>query len=725
MKKFISGLVLSLLLTFMCMPMQVTASTVITINEVQVKVTIPVPEQTIASLPEVELLTKGIESYKIEWFHMINGVFTYDTMDKNEEFQLGETYYFLVTATPQSGYALASNATIVINNKKVSTQLPNNRQFITAYSEFYKIEKISISSINLKIPVPIHGQMVKENMGIEVLTPNILTDNNPLPWFHLHDSMGTTMNANDRFIKDQNYYQTFLVMATGSYYDLSDAVVYINGQKAEARLESGLYLVVNFPVTAQAVLINEVDIALSSPKINQTVDDLTAPSFSAEGVVMNNISWFYLEGSSYKQMSKYDVFKAGIEYECRMDFGTADGYEFPYGNDKGYLKTTINGKVPPQYSVVSKTRHGAVSELLTLRIDYIEEIFIQLPTPVQGKPTGEFVATTSASGIIKNTVGSVWHHRVNGEVKAMLASEIFAEGEIYYNYFTASIEHGFTFADNVKVFINGEEASKVSFLAGLLGIQAESKDYKLQKMVDSEMKHLTAVLDPDPVKGIINGVPKTVEGLKLPSTVKILTDKGIEDTIVNWNLDACDYDIYKIDEQSFFVHGDVSLPLDVDNLKNVPLLAAVRVNVAALINEITEEPNVETTPPVIIEESTIVFTIGSKIVVKNNLVLPEIDVPAMIINGRTMIPFRYFIETSLGGTADFYAENYMIIASVNGHDIVMTVEDTIVYVDGVAVELTQAPTIVDGRTLVPLRMVETIAKSVGWNPEARQASIII
>ena len=119
------------------------------------------------------------------------------------------------------------------------------------------------------------------------------------------------------------------------------------------------------------------------------------------------------------------------------------------------------------------------------------------------------------------------------------------------------------------------------------------------------------------------------------------------------------------------------------------------------------------------------FTIDSMQVLGDGTDLPELDVPAMVLNGRTMIPFRYFIETALGGVANFDASSYTISATVLGHNIIMVVEDTTIYVDGQAVELSQAPTIVDSRTLVPLRMIETIAKSVGWDPLTRKATIVL
>ena len=134
---------------------------------------------------------------------------------------------------------------------------------------------------------------------------------------------------------------------------------------------------------------------------------------------------------------------------------------------------------------------------------------------------------------------------------------------------------------------------------------------------------------------------------------------------------------------------------------------------------------VSSTPDNSYESATLVFTIGSKIVLKNGSPLPELDVSAMIINGRTMIPFRYFIETALGGVANFDASSYTITATVNGHTIVMVIDDLTIYVDGKPLEMSQAPTIVDSRTLVPLRLVETMAKSVGWDSLTRKATIIL
>ena len=132
-------------------------------------------------------------------------------------------------------------------------------------------------------------------------------------------------------------------------------------------------------------------------------------------------------------------------------------------------------------------------------------------------------------------------------------------------------------------------------------------------------------------------------------------------------------------------------------------------------------------PPVVEEASTttIEFTIDSKVVLKNGAPLPQLDVPAMVIGGRTMIPFRYFIETALGGTASFDASTYTITATVLGHTIVMVIDELTISVDGTAIEMTQAPTIVDSRTLVPLRLIDSIAKSVGWDPVTRKATIVL
>ena len=112
------------------------------------------------------------------------------------------------------------------------------------------------------------------------------------------------------------------------------------------------------------------------------------------------------------------------------------------------------------------------------------------------------------------------------------------------------------------------------------------------------------------------------------------------------------------------------------------------------------------------------------IAVKLNDEYMNFDVEPVIMNGRTMVPFRAIFE-ALGCTVSWDAENRIASGSRNGSTIDLTIDDTTAVVDGKSVTLDQAATIVDGRTLVPLRFVsEALSAAVDWNGETRTVTIL-
>lgn len=100
------------------------------------------------------------------------------------------------------------------------------------------------------------------------------------------------------------------------------------------------------------------------------------------------------------------------------------------------------------------------------------------------------------------------------------------------------------------------------------------------------------------------------------------------------------------------------------------------------------------------------------------------EVPPMIINERTMVPFRGILE-ELGATVEYTAEGQYITATDGKTVIKMQVNNTVAEVDGKETVLDAAPVIVDGSTLVPVRFIsEALSASVDWNGETRMVSIL-
>ncbi len=94
-----------------------------------------------------------------------------------------------------------------------------------------------------------------------------------------------------------------------------------------------------------------------------------------------------------------------------------------------------------------------------------------------------------------------------------------------------------------------------------------------------------------------------------------------------------------------------------------------------------------------------------------------------IANGRTLVPVRAITEF-LGSSVSWDNETREITISKDDTVITMTIGSTTAYVNGEAVELDEAPTIKNGRTLVPVRFIaESFNLSVDWDENSK--SVII
>lgn len=103
--------------------------------------------------------------------------------------------------------------------------------------------------------------------------------------------------------------------------------------------------------------------------------------------------------------------------------------------------------------------------------------------------------------------------------------------------------------------------------------------------------------------------------------------------------------------------------------------------------------------------------------------LMSFDVPAQIINDRTMVPMRTIFE-KLGAYVDWNEDTQTITASNGTTTFVTSIGSNTFYVNGSHLEADTAPCIVDGRTLVPVRFVsEAFGCMVAWMEQDRLVMI--
>ena len=99
------------------------------------------------------------------------------------------------------------------------------------------------------------------------------------------------------------------------------------------------------------------------------------------------------------------------------------------------------------------------------------------------------------------------------------------------------------------------------------------------------------------------------------------------------------------------------------------------------------------------------------------------DVPPQIESDRVMVPMRVIFE-ALGAELDWDGETLTVTATDGVRTIIMQMGNTVMSIDSVDIVLDVPPMLIDGRTLVPARAVaEGMQAAVEWDGENRKVII--
>jgi len=101
----------------------------------------------------------------------------------------------------------------------------------------------------------------------------------------------------------------------------------------------------------------------------------------------------------------------------------------------------------------------------------------------------------------------------------------------------------------------------------------------------------------------------------------------------------------------------------------------------------------------------------------------ECDVSPEIINGRTLVPARVIFD-SFGAEVFWNDSLRQVVVSTSASVIIFNIGSKIAYVNGVAFNIDVAPVIMNGRTLIPVRFIsERMGYDVVWNGTDRTVNI--
>ena len=103
--------------------------------------------------------------------------------------------------------------------------------------------------------------------------------------------------------------------------------------------------------------------------------------------------------------------------------------------------------------------------------------------------------------------------------------------------------------------------------------------------------------------------------------------------------------------------------------------------------------------------------------------LTDLDVPPTIIEGRTFVPVRAVTE-AIGANVDWDSATRIVTIERGETIITMTIDSLNAVVNGSAVQLDVAPVIIDGRTMLPIRFIaESFGLEVDWDSQLRNVII--
>jgi hypothetical protein len=121
--------------------------------------------------------------------------------------------------------------------------------------------------------------------------------------------------------------------------------------------------------------------------------------------------------------------------------------------------------------------------------------------------------------------------------------------------------------------------------------------------------------------------------------------------------------------------------------------------------------------------TVIKLQVGNKVALINDTTY-TLEATPTIVNGRTVVPLR-FIGEAFGATFDYDSIFKIVNINFNGQEIKMQIGMKTAFVNGKATSLDVAPYIVNGRTLVPIRFIsEVFGSYVTWDGTTKTVTII-
>lgn len=124
-------------------------------------------------------------------------------------------------------------------------------------------------------------------------------------------------------------------------------------------------------------------------------------------------------------------------------------------------------------------------------------------------------------------------------------------------------------------------------------------------------------------------------------------------------------------------------------------------------------------------ETTIILKIGNPTMAVNGEDMPidEQGTVPVIVNDRTLLPVRAIVE-KMGGTVEWNGETQTVTLNYSEDEIRLVIDSTTAYLNGEAQTLDVAPTVINDRTMLPIRFIaESFKFNADWNGEEQKVTV--
>lgn len=115
-------------------------------------------------------------------------------------------------------------------------------------------------------------------------------------------------------------------------------------------------------------------------------------------------------------------------------------------------------------------------------------------------------------------------------------------------------------------------------------------------------------------------------------------------------------------------------------------------------------------------------------IMKINGVDAEIDVgrgtAPTVVNGRTLVPLRAVAE-AFGGNVSWDEARRSVTVGMDGGSMEFVIDSSVAYLNGTAAQMDVAPIVLNGRTMLPVRyMAEGFNLGVAWEDETKTVTVL-